>query len=42
MTDGEVSLTVTQDNTNLKILEQHADTHNDQWPKEKCWPNEFK
>ncbi|EMF12111.1 uncharacterized protein SEPMUDRAFT_126437 [Sphaerulina musiva SO2202] len=30
------------DNTNLKILEQHADTHNDQWPKEKCWPNEFK
>ncbi|GIZ47951.1 hypothetical protein CKM354_001102600 [Cercospora kikuchii] len=30
------------DNTNLKILEQHASTHSDAWPKEKCWPNEFK
>nr|POE88415.1 hypothetical protein CFP56_11643 [Quercus suber] len=29
------------DNTNLKILEQHASTHSDAWPKEKCWPNEF-
>ena len=26
---------------NKKILEQHAETHNDQWPKEKCWPNDF-
>ena len=30
------------DNTNLKILEQHASTHSDEWTKEKCWPNEFK
>ncbi|KAF2171778.1 hypothetical protein M409DRAFT_18011 [Zasmidium cellare ATCC 36951] len=29
------------DNTNLKILEQHADTHSAAWTKEKCWPNEF-
>ena len=26
---------------NTKILEQHASTHNDQWPKEKCFPKEF-
>lgn len=26
---------------NKKILEQHASTHNDSWPKEKCWPNDF-
>ena len=26
---------------NKAILEQHAGTHNDAWPKEKCWPNDF-
>lgn len=26
---------------NKAILEQHATTHNDLWPKEKCWPNDF-
>ena len=30
-----------QDNTNLKILEQHAGTHPEAWTKEKCWPKEF-
>jgi len=29
-------------NTDLKTLEAHAGTHSDAWPKEKCWPNEFK
>lgn len=29
------------DRDNKKILEQHATTHNDSWPKEKCWPNDF-
>jgi hypothetical protein len=29
-------------NTNLKLLEQHASTHDaSKWPKEKCWPKEF-
>lgn len=23
-------------------LEAHAGTHNDSWPKEKCFPNDFK
>lgn len=26
---------------NRKQLEDHAGTHNDSWPKEKCWPNDF-
>jgi len=30
-------------NTNLKQLEVHAETHDQKtWPKEKCWPNDFK
>ncbi|KAH8596818.1 hypothetical protein B0O99DRAFT_509008, partial [Bisporella sp. PMI_857] len=30
-------------NTNLKQLEVHASTHDSKnWPKEKCWPNDFK
>ncbi|KAF2108811.1 hypothetical protein BDV96DRAFT_616118 [Lophiotrema nucula] len=28
-------------NTNKKQLEDHAETHGDGWPKEKCWPNDF-
>nr|OQO19815.1 hypothetical protein B0A51_13861 [Rachicladosporium sp. CCFEE 5018] len=26
---------------NKKQLEDHAGSHNDQWPKEKCFPNDF-
>ncbi|WPG98489.1 Hypothetical protein R9X50_00128000 [Acrodontium crateriforme] len=29
------------DNKNLKVLEQHASTHSDEWTKEKCWPQIF-
>ena len=28
-------------NTNLIQLETHASTHNAQWTKERCWPNDF-
>ena len=31
-----------QASSNLKILEQHASTHSDEWTKEKCWPQDFK
>lgn len=33
---------VLQVSSNLKILEQHASTHADEWTKERCWPNDFK
>lgn len=29
------------DQSNKAVLEQHASTHNDSWPKEKCFPSEF-
>jgi hypothetical protein len=29
-------------NTNKVQLEAHAESHNADWPKEKCWPNDFK
>ena len=26
---------------NKKQMEDHAETHNKDWPKEKCFPNDF-
>jgi len=28
--------------SNLKQLEDHANTHNADWTKERCWPDDFK